>query len=101
MAVLKLAVQVLVVGLMAVPYWWRFQQCLRKYRDGRKVRLELLAFWLFENLLQSWLSSRLTFAAIATQAFPDLVNALKYFTAFPLIFVDKCAAHLPHQRVSM
>lgn len=49
---------VLVVGLMAVPYWWRFQQCLRKYRDGRK-------------------------------AFPDLVNALKYFTAFPLIFVDK------------
>lgn len=44
----------LTATLQALPYWWRFMQCLRKYNDGRKP-------------------------------FPDLVNALKYATAFPLV----------------
>ena len=49
---------VLLAVMMAVPYWWRLQQCLRKYAETQ-------------------------------QAFPHLVNALKYCTAFPLIIVDR------------
>lgn len=44
--------------LQALPFWWRFMQCARKFYDGRKF-------------------------------FPDVVNAAKYSTAFPLIVVDR------------
>jgi len=49
---------ILLAVLMAAPYWWRLQQCLRRYADSQ-------------------------------DAFPHLVNALKYCTAFPLIIVDR------------